>query len=211
MGILSWLFPKKNPEPQPSPETPLTDKAPSLADRAKSMTLSTDGVDISDLYPSVADLRQRMERTGLFKPEALDWMATAAAAANVWSSDPIVKAGRQLSPDEAKALGYRGNKKIGQSFVDAVASGPTREAEKELEKIVRVAFASANTFHNLRRMERLKITHVEFLASGHPDSVALGSRFVGMKLTIDEARQLVLDHENEMSVCRLIPIVSFGS
>ncbi|MBS7546279.1 hypothetical protein [Ancylobacter oerskovii] len=180
----------------------------------KAVTIDASGPEFFDAFPSREDIDRRLRQSGLFKPEASDWIIDAAFKAiggrAEGSITAITRAGRLLAKDELKEIGYRSNAKIGRGFVDALAVSDVRFAIEEMQRQLRVAACRANLLHNLRRAEEAVGIKRVIFRCGVPDAASKIEReFEGKTMLTSKARELIINHDEQLTYTWFEPIIEF--
>jgi hypothetical protein len=110
----------------------------------------------------------------------------------------ITRSGQLMPPDALKAHGLNVRRKIGASFVDAVAVGTVGDAIEALDLALHTETSKSNQLHNLRRMQKLGVKFCKFVAPGGDTSLPLEAELSGKQLSIDEAIGLVQSRASEI-------------
>lgn len=190
MSWLSWLLKK------PAAQLPPLDFTTTLA-------LDISGAEFADRIPTKEEIRARLLASGLFRSDAVDWIARDAHASLAGRTESgtigIIRRGELLSRSQLKAIGYRANAKIGRDFFAALAANDVRAAIAGLEWILHVARSRAVHLHDLRRKSDAGVTRVIFLSVMGSSGTEFEQRWDGVEMALDTARNLVVEHEEEMT------------
>ena len=180
-------------------------KNTNLDDIKDAIGIDVSGPEFRDLYPTRDDIALRLERSGLLHANAIPWISSYLS--HEISKGQTVKAtiralctlGRQLTPDELKAIGLNPRRKLGAEFVEALAANDISAGIDRLTGIVHAAKATVNTLHNFRRQEEAGVTHVIFCSVRDERETALERALDGTRLSISDARTLVLSRGDEIT------------
>lgn len=186
------------------------------ADRLRAaIGIDVSGPEFFDLYPSRADIEARLRGLNLFREDAIGWLTNSAhddisnSAVVRFAVQRIVRSGTLLGREEVKALGFYPSKKLGDRFVQAVSGNDLRTATERLEQSLHVAVSRASQLHNLRRMQETGCTEVDFRSANDERSTALERELEGQRLTIVQAREIVLDRSDEISRSTFLAVIDF--
>lgn len=204
MGLVDWLFrPKKS------------EASTSIDKFVEAMSIDVSGPEFRDLYPTLDEWKARLNGSGAFRGDSIDWIAcTAFDIANGSSGHAailkaVVRAGPLLSRDELKEAGLNVRRKVGRRFVDSISGCNAASAMQIFEETVLVTLSVANKLHNLRRFEETGIQFVELLSAKDERDTDFENTIQGRRLTIREAKNMIKEHEKDIVRSVFVAIVEF--
>lgn len=188
---------------------------PDVADFKRAVSIDVSGPEFFDLYPSQDDFAERLRQCGLFRIDAVDWIARAihqrisAGGGYEGARRDVVQTGRLLGDKELQELGLHKRAKVGDQFVAAVAANDISAAMDRLLQIIHFATSRASQLHGLRRSEEIGVKRVRFMSARDERSTDLERRLEGREMSIAQARKLVLDNSDAISRSVFQAIVEF--
>jgi hypothetical protein len=146
-----------------------------------------------DYYPTLKEVTDCLTETAAFRPEAIGWIAPKVhkqirSGAN-WRSiaDTIARQGRVLTGDEAKQAGLHPRTKIGERFIQAVATSSVRGAKQDLFTAIQKAANTANHRYHLQKHQEAGVTWVKFMSCHDERDCAAAREMDGSELPIERA------------------------